>query len=136
MVKSTLFLICFILLLLSACGGGGGSSSDEAPTIDLTGSWYGFWASAYGDGGEIVLSFTQNGSTASGTTTFSGSPCFAGGSVSGAVAGNNFAGSLRAGGIRVDVNLTVTNNQMNGTYSVISGGACTGDSGTLSAVLQ
>jgi len=137
MSKSTLFFICFILFSLYGCGGGGGSSSEsEAPTIDITGSWYGFWYSAYSDGGEILLNLSQNGSKASGTATISGSPCFSGGSVSGAISGNNFAGSVRAGGIRVDINFTVTNDQMNGTYSVISGGACTGDYGTLSAAIQ
>lgn len=120
---------------LGGCGGGGGGSKASPPTVNVSGNWSGSWLSSNGvSGGAITfLPLMQNGSMLSGQINFTGSPCFSGGALSGVVSGSGFTGSLTAGSIRVDVDGTVTGNQMNGTYDTVNAGACTGDTGTFTA---
>lgn len=127
---------------LGGCGGDGdGDGSSAPPTVNVTGNWSGSWRSStrveYA-GNITFLPLTQTGSMLSGQIRFTGSlvvSCFSGGalSVSGVLSGNSFTASLTAGGIRVDVDGSVTGNQMSGTYTVNAGGVCTGDTGTFSA---
>ncbi len=81
------------------------------------------------------VSLWQTDATVTGELSFTGSVCFAGGEFSGVVSGRRLRGSLTAGNIRVDVDATVTGNQMNGTYAAVNAGACTGDTGTFSVAM-
>jgi hypothetical protein len=45
-------------------------------------------------------------------------------------AGSQLKGSATAGDIEVDLSATWVNGDLDGTYQVTSGGACTGDTGT------
>lgn len=133
MKKLTLLLsmlIFFLNFIPFGCSGGGDSS--KPPTVNVTGNWSGSWNSGNGiDGGAVSLALTQNGSDFSGTITISGSPCFSAGNISGTVSGNNItSGAVFTGSLRVDFDGTVVGNDINGSYAVINGGACTGDSGT------
>jgi len=74
----------------------------------------------------------QGDAEVTGQISFTNSPCFSGGDLSGQVSGNRLTGSLTAGSIRVDFDGTVTGDQLNGTYDTINAGACTGDTGTFS----
>jgi len=104
-----------------------------APSVDLTGTWSGSWQSVNGiDAGPLSADLAQNGSTVSGSITFGGSPCFSQGTFSGTVSGNSVQGAMFAGAVRVDIDAAGTASAMNGPYSVVSGGACTGDTGTFS----
>lgn len=129
-------LVAFVIgaVALGGCGGGGGGGS-SAPTVDVTGSYTGRWESSDGNGGGAIqfLSLVQSAGAVSGQLSFSNSPCFSGGAVSGVVSGDQFSGSLTAGNIRVDFEATVTGNQMNGTYDTVNAGACTGNQGTFTA---
>lgn len=118
-----------ILLAASAFGCGGSTSSGfEAPTVNVAGTWKGRWTSSTGASGATSSTFTQSATGAiSGTTTFSGSPCFSAGKIEGAVTGDDFNGRLVAGGIRVDLAGTTIERSMSGTYNAVSAGACTGD---------
>jgi len=80
----------------SCSQGGGGSGSGgggaSAPAVDVTGQWTGAWVSSDGSsGGNLSLSLTQNASAVSGSATFSNTPCFSGGSVSGSCMGESFS---------------------------------------------
>lgn len=123
-------------LAFSGCGGGGGGGGGGGPPgTDVTGTWTGSWLSSNNiNGGSIDLMITQNGSAITGSVTFTGSPCFAGGAITGNVSGFNVTATLNAGGIVVSLAGTVSgagSDQMNGTYDVVSAGACTGDTGTV-----
>ena len=125
---------CIIVaLVFTGCDGGGGDDCETA-TVNITGTWSGTWQSGGGGGGNLTfVSLLQTDSMVTGSVSFTGSPCFSGGAVSGEVCGDTFIGSLRAGNISVDFDVTVTGDQMNGTYDVDNAGACTGDTGTISA---
>lgn len=118
--------------LMSSCSAGRGYGDPQRPPAQVAGEWTGTWRSSSGVGGGVGVRFDQSGNQASGEITFTGSPCFAGGEIGGTVEGSLFDGSLRAGSVRVDLSSNVTTNQMNGTYRTVSGGMCTGDTGTFS----
>jgi hypothetical protein len=131
---------CGALLLAAAvatsCGGGGASSCSAPPAVNVTGSWSGTWLDNNGSSGTISFgALTQNAGAVEGQISFTGSPCFSGGAISGTVCGDQFSGSLSAGGIQVDVSATVTGVQMSGNFNAVSAGACTGDVGTFAASL-
>lgn len=137
--------LLFFSLLSGAsvgCSGGSGttsgdllgsSSSSSEPAGDLSGKWTGRWTSQTTVSGSFELTMRQSGAALDGDLHFSGSPCFSGGRFAGTMNGRNFSGSVTAGSIRVDMSGTVTGNTYDGTYSAVSAGACTGDSGTFSA---
>jgi hypothetical protein len=81
---------------------------------------------------------SQSGTSLSGTATVTGSPCFTSGSISGSVSGNNVAfGVLFGGGQQANFSAAVGSGgtSMSGTYSV-SGGACSGDTGSFNLTKQ
>lgn len=100
--------------------------------LDVTGEWAGSWHSRQGPGGALFATLTQTGSSVGGSLSFSGSPCFSGGTFSGSAGTDNtWSGTMTAGGgVRVDLTGTVAGNQINGSYYVAAGGRCTGDSGS------
>ncbi|MBI5192008.1 MAG: hypothetical protein HZA08_01045 [Nitrospirae bacterium] len=136
MKKLVLFFSTLIFFLsympLGCSSGSGNSDNSKPPSINVTGNWSGSWNSENGiNGGTVSLSLSQNGSDISGTITMGGSPCFSVGNISGSVSGNNISsGAVFTGSLRVDFDGTAVGNDMNGSYAVIKGGACTGDSGT------
>lgn len=123
-----------VALVLAGCDGDG--DEDLAPpTVNVSGTWSGSWLSDNGvDGGNVTfVSLSQIDSMVTGEVSFTGSPCFSGAALSGVISGETLTGSLRAGSIQVDVDATVTGDQMNGTYDTVNAGACTGDTGMFSA---
>ncbi len=111
----------------------GDSTSSTEPTAPLAGVWRGTWTSETGVSGSMTVTIQQSGSALAGDLAFSGSPCFASGRFAGTVTGRDFAGSVTAGAIRIDMSATVTGAAYAGTYTAVSAGACTGDTGTFSA---
>ena len=90
-------------------------------------------------GGEVVATFIQNGNQVTGTVTFSSSPCFIDGTVSGGVvSGSNFSGALNFGSeIRITIATSVSsdNNSIAGGYAVnVNSTPCSGDSGQITLV--
>jgi hypothetical protein len=132
---SLLGLVVALAIALEACGGGGGGGGGGLPTVDVTGTWTGTWASSNGiNTGDIDATLVQTGGAVTGSVSFTGSPCFAGGPITGIVSGDTINASLIAGGIQVDLSGAVSgsgNDMMNGTYDTVSAGACTGDTGTI-----
>ena len=117
-------------------GSGGGGGGVSSPAVDVTGQWTGAWVSSDGSsGGNLSISLIQNGSSVSGAATFSNTPCFSGGSVSGTCMGDNFSCAVTGNGTHIFFNTTMSgpaNDVMTATYAVNSGGACTGEHGTAS----
>jgi uncharacterized protein (TIGR03437 family) len=104
----------------------------------LIGAWQGTWASSeyLGVFGLLSANLIQSGSTLTGTASFSGSPCFSGGTVAGTVSGSYLSASLDVGeGQTVSLSATInpTDTSINGSYT-LTGGSCapSGDSGTFS----
>lgn len=103
----------------------------QTPTVDMSGNWSGSWVSGNGmERGNLSMSLMQKGANLSGTVIIDGSPCFSAGNISGIVNKNNMASAILSGSLRIDFNGTMVGNNMNGSYAVINGGACTRDSGT------
>jgi len=80
------------------------------------------------DNGAFSLSLNQSGASVSGQALFDGSPCFSGGVFSGSVSGSALHGTVADGVVRANLDASINGSAMNGTYTVPSGGACTGDS--------
>ncbi|MEN6475926.1 MAG: hypothetical protein ABFD81_18065 [Syntrophaceae bacterium] len=141
-MKRISVFVVMLILLLSGCGGGGSDSGGEEKSknesedqvLDASGSWAGTWYSLNAiNGGELSFELEQDGDDLTGTANFTGSPCFAGGSFAGKIDGEKITGTMTAGGIVVKVAMTITGNDVNGSYLVESGGACTNDGGTITA---
>lgn len=142
---------------------GSSSSSNTPVVIDLTGNWAGTWTSSTGASGSFTGAFNQvepivqgplgqglaGPEQVGGIITFQGSPCFTGLGVQGSASVGNFTGAPTFRGdfignsieIRfvtlihfqvVDGN-PVGFDSISGTYEVMVGGVCTGETGTLSA---
>ena len=133
-VRTTALILLFSLAV-AGCGGGGVIST---PPLNVAGTWSGTWASSRGSGGTVQAVISQSGTSLSGTATVTGSPCFTSGSISGSVSGNNVAfGVLFGGGQQANFSAAVGSGgtSMSGTYSV-SGGACSGDTGSFNLTKQ
>lgn len=103
----------------------------QIPSVDVSGNWSGLWRSGNGVAkGNLSMSLAQNESGLSGTVIIIDSPCFSAGNITGMVIKNNITSAIFSGGLRIDFNGTLVDNNMDGSYVVINGGACTGDSGT------
>ncbi len=126
--RGSLSAVCAALLLtlLAACG-----TSQPEPTLDLSGTWSGSWASGE-VGGSVSATFTQNGASLTGTVTVGDSPCITEGSITGSVTGAGVTFGSVAGATTITfVSTEVTEDVMNGTWST-EGGACAGGTGTFS----
>lgn len=131
-----LALIGLLGIFAQACGGGGGGGggpTGPSTTGDLTGSWRGSWSSSSGrGGGSVSATINQSGSSITGSVTVTGSSCFTTGSASGTVSDSTvIIGVAFPGAQQVTFRGTISSDgsSMSGSYSV-SGGACSGDSGT------
>jgi uncharacterized protein (TIGR03437 family) len=104
----------------------------------LTGTWQGSWTSdeyLFVEGA-LSANLNQSGSTFTGTASYTGSPCFSGGSITGTINGSAISAIISVGsGQTVSLSATVnsTDTSISGTYS-LSGGTCapSGDAGTFS----
>jgi uncharacterized protein (TIGR03437 family) len=104
-----------------------------------TGNWTGLWtSSAYSAGGAINANLSQTGSTLRGTVSFSGSPCFTGGTVYGTVdEGGTATVTIAVGGGQtisatlVPPGFTEPGVSMHGSYFVQGSTCANGDYGTI-----
>ena len=115
-----------------ACGAANGDSKGGDPS-GATRTWTGSWLSQTGVGGDETFDISVDGTTVTGTVSFTNSPCFSSGDVSGTLVDGVLSASVTAGAIDVTIDATMTGDQLSGTYDTISAGACTGDTGTVSA---
>jgi len=149
-------------LAACAPGFGGGSSNStngngqSAPpiVIDMSGSWSGTWTSSGGGSGSLIAQFLQPTpivqssavgvappSPVSGTITLQNSSCFgsldvdATAFLGGFGGATQFYGTWSAAGTQIDFStfILVGYEDISGTYEVLAGGVCTGETGTLSA---
>jgi hypothetical protein len=130
------FVLSSLALSVAACAGSSGSVSDTSatePAGNLSGTWKGTWMSSRGASGTSTSVFEQQGSEVDGEFHFTGSPCFAGATFHGTLRGSELTGTARAGGIAVELQATVTSSSLDGTYSALQAGACSGDTGTFTA---
>jgi len=100
-------------------------------TLDLSGTWQGTWSTSK-KSGTVTLSLVETDNTIAGSMAVTNA-CFASGTVSGTVSGNQIdLIILIAGGGQLTFNGTVNSagNSMTGTYA-ISGGCSDGDSGSI-----
>jgi hypothetical protein len=120
--------------LVCACGGtstvlpGAATSS-----VDVDGTWNATWTSRSGQIGHGTMQLTQSGTTVTGSITVEGSPCVVNADVNGSLDGDALSGTMTFGGGHASFDTTVAATAMSGTYDAVSAGACTGDTGTLSA---
>jgi hypothetical protein len=112
---------CFALLV--------GCASDH-DWCDLTGDWQGTWTSQAGGAGVMATTFAVHSGDVTGTVSFSGSPCFATADLAMVAANGQITGSATADAVEVDLSAHWVEDHLEGTFDVISAGACTGDTGT------
>jgi len=126
----TLLGVIFVISLLG-CSSGSGESSPTTPsaTVNMSGTYSGSWSSAVVlQSGSLVATFTQSGSTMSGTIGIGNSPCFSTGNIqNGTVSGNILTWSSSGIG---SFSGTLNGNTITGTYNVTLAGVCYGDHGT------
>jgi hypothetical protein len=106
------------------------SCTSDSEWCSLSGKWQGQWTSQSGLAGSLQSTLSQRGSDVTGTVAFGGSPCFDAADVSLVQAGQQISGSATAGAMRVDMGASWVEDHLEGTYTVISGGVCSGDTGT------
>jgi len=136
------FLLClgaFALALVSfmSCSGGGsgsgsGGASHQPAAID--GVWHGTWNSSTGSSGNMTLWISQTGGSIAGAWELDGTACFSTGNFTGIVTGHSVTCQATATGVHITFVGNASGTQLDvlaGTYSVQAGGACTGDSGTI-----
>ena len=117
---------------------GGGPSTPAlftvASTAGFTGNWSGSWSA-----GSLTANLTQSGSGLTGTASFTGSPCFTSGPVSGTVTGKTASASIAFGGgqtLAVNATLNASELAINGTFTLQGGTCAPGASGTFSLTRQ
>jgi hypothetical protein len=129
-------LLGTVAALVCACGGSDSSTvapPGNASGLDVSGTWSATWTSRSGQIGQGTLQFTQSVASVAGTAVIDDSPCFANVDVSATIAGDELTGTMTAGGASATFDTTVDGSRMSGTYDVVSGGTCTGDTGTIIA---
>ena len=91
----------------------------------LAGTWHGTWANKTPDHstGTFTLTWTQKGSTLSGSITIGGTPCLSGGSINGHVTGSTISFGAVHGNVTVEYEGTVAGSSMSGTYHTDCGNA-------------
>ena len=124
-----------LALAANACGGSSSTQGGPAPGVDLTGTWNATWTSRSGAVGQGTMVLTQSGASVTGTVTVQGSPCVVNADVSGSLDGDALAATFTFGGgeATLDATVSASASQMSGTYDATSAGACTGDTGTITA---
>ena len=110
-------------------------STEPLPMVDSSGHWTGAWESENGiDAGDVSMTLAQSGRSMTGWMSFTGSPCFVEGRVTGKVGVIEVIGAFEADGIQVRFSVAgdgVDAEILTGTYSVVSGAPCAGDSGSI-----
>jgi hypothetical protein len=137
-------MICLSTVLavsLVACGDDdNGNNGRQRPTVNVNGTWDGTWQSTVrAGGGTITATLAQQGGQLTGRATITNSPCWQHGTLVGSVEADMFEARFRAPNrVRVDFAGDVSANErgIRGTYSVVRGGACTGDVGTFQVQRQ
>ena len=136
MRATSLFTLVLVSTIGLACGGTSGNSSggggQGTPSAGAQ-TWTGTWLSQTGVGGDETLDITLSGTTVFRTVSFTNSPCFSSGDISGTLVNGALSATVTAGAIKVTIDATMTGDQLSGTYDSVSAGACTGDTGTVSA---
>jgi hypothetical protein len=110
----------WIFALLLGCG-------TDGPNVE--GSWAGDWM-APGGTGNLAFELQQSDDAVTGTVTFTGSPCFTMGGVTGTVHDSEFFGTISAGALRIDFDSTITDSSLDGTLTAIAAGGCSGSTGS------
>lgn len=145
------FVFALLCLALSGCGSHGSTSSGGLTgfTIDLTGTWLGTWTRSDGTSDVFTGIFDQSEPVQGGgsPTSLSGSASLVGFSCStsmivdasiypgGFVGPSSFIGTLTDGSVTIQVFAIVTGlgNGIGGTYEVLAGSSCAGETGKLTA---
>jgi hypothetical protein len=120
-----------VLIAATLVFGSGCASSDwierTLVTVDVTGTWMGNVAAAYGGSRELVFQLEQKGSAVRGFMRFTGGGAtpfgVAPGPIDGTVAGDVFRFRLTNGSVEGE--LTVSGDEMNGRASIGSGSSIT-----------
>jgi hypothetical protein len=96
----------------------------ETPT-DLNGMWTGTWQDSTPDtaSGTFELTWARKGSTMTGSIVVRGTPCLAGGSVSGTLSGAAISFGAVSGRVQVSYDGTLAGSHMGGTYTTACGDA-------------
>lgn len=120
------------LFALAGCGGSDATiGPDTTPGPSVAGNWSGQWMSKRNQGGALSAELATRGDAVSGDFKFVGSPCFAAAHLDGTQNGRNLDGRASFGQAYVAITATVSDDAINGTYSIGGpAGLCTGDSGT------
>jgi hypothetical protein len=125
-------VVCIPVALMCACGGSN-STTGPAPAIDVSGTWNATWTSGPGEIFQGTLTLSQTGARVTGSAVASGSPCGQNGDINASINGDELTGTMAAGAASVTFDTTVGVSMMSGTFDVVSAGACTGDTGTITA---
>ncbi len=113
-----------VLVLLSAL-----AFVPQVLANDFTGVWQGTWTSSFGGAGNLNVSLTQTGSTASGTVTITATECgtFSDLSLTGTVSGNigvfeafAFCSVFQSSNRLEFANATLSDNIVTGNYTIFS----------------
>ena len=141
-LPTRLLLVLVFANLGSACGGDKSDDSTStgstgAPTgstttaLDVTATWSGAWLSQTGNGGALDATLIQDVDAVTGTITMADSPCFQTLNVAGTLTGTDLSlTATDAMGVELQLASTAGELTIDGTYEVIAGGPCTGDTGT------
>jgi hypothetical protein len=111
----------------------GTPTATAAPTAaGLAGAWNGSWHDTSPDtsSGTFVVTFTQTVGNLTGTIVVKGTPCLAGGTVTGTVSGSTISFGAVSGKVTITYSGTMSPGKMQGTYSAP---ACGNAKGTWSA---
>ena len=151
---SGFFLVAILWLGFAGCSYNDGEDGSDSNglTIDLTGTWAGTWTSSTGESGTFSGDFLQDRPTQgggsptslSGTASLEGSPCSALLSVEASVYPGGFvsppyvSGTFTNRSITIEffASVTIDSDALSGTYEVLVGGTCTGETGTIVASLS
>lgn len=129
--KSTLWhlrrLVCLQLWLMLGFVGGPARIADAA--VNITGQYTGIAHPTTGNDVAFNVTFSQTGTTVTGTMSVPGSQCLVSLQVSGTVNGTMLSGSFSDAKSTINISGTVSGGQINGTYS-IPVSPCANGSGT------
>src|SRR5574337_1803128 len=98
-----------------------------ALALDITGSYTGTSTDTHGNVAHLTATFSQSGTTVTGTLGVAGVSCLSSLSFSGMLTGSTLAGSFSDSTSRVDIEATVSETQVTGTFTVIMAPCATGN---------